>query len=164
MWGALTRTALFWTGTLDVCLESSGATYPGSWLQLLMLPLSLRPLWTLTFTSGPVFSWPPGTSLFSDIPLFLGWDCLIYHNCSLLFFVNQNYLCLELKVPRNLSLVVLNHLLLNLPQGLEDFWFIQMFLYTIPATWFASKCKLSQLASYILHPVTMCWTFQGTFA
>lgn len=110
---------------------------------------------------GVVVCLPQAQVLF-DLLVFLlldvavAWDCYVYQPCLLLLFVNQHnvwlvshhqLVSLYLEAPQDLGLVILNHLRRCLPYS------VQMFLYTMPATWLWRS--MYAVPACIIHPAIM---------
>ncbi|MEQ2207945.1 hypothetical protein XENOCAPTIV_021509 [Xenoophorus captivus] len=72
---------------------------------------------------------------------------------------NNHYLSVWMHRISSLSFFTTFGCISHIDCGISSFYLTQMFLETIPTTWFWHS--LYSLSVFILHPITVCWAVLG---
>ena len=138
---AVPRTVLFWTEVSEVDPEISWSPSPSLGVTAPSAPITTGIALVLTFHISSSCSFNPWYVAVSRY-------CHICYYCLLLLF-------------RNVALLFSTNFC-GVPHrdlGNSDPYWVQMFLYTIPATW--SCLSIYAVPACILHPASICWTVSG---
>lgn len=114
-----------------------------------------KELWSDSIRAIPrtAFFWTEN----SDI---VHWDCHTYHSCSLLLLLNHHYVWLvgqyvwlELKVPQDLSPVLLNHFWRCLPSGIGELAYSVLLWCWLPASFSMERSPVPFFLTCYCHVI-----------